>query len=182
MVSSDPPRLKVTVEGGTAPASEFLFENWFRIGRHTNCQVQLVGREVSRVHADVFIDDGRWWLQDLESANGVFVEGRKIELKEAMAHAADKKDLEKRFRNGLSISSDPGGGDRFRVVDVKPNSPAFFAGLKRGTLIFEIDGRPATAYSLDEARRALRADGTHPLSVSDSSGRKVKINLELPSL
>lgn len=79
MVSSDPPRLKVTVEGGTAPASEFLFENWFRIGRHTNCQVQLVGREVSRVHADVFIDDGRWWLQDLESANGVFVEGRKID-------------------------------------------------------------------------------------------------------
>jgi len=121
-------------------------------------------------------------MQLLNDVLSELIEGRKIELKEAMAHAADKKDLEKRFRNGLSLSSDPGGGDRFRVVDVKPNSPAFIAGLRRGTLIFEIDNRPATAYSLDEARRALRADGTHPLSVSDGSGKKVKINLELPSL
>jgi C-terminal processing protease CtpA/Prc len=121
-------------------------------------------------------------MQLLNDVLAELIEGRKIELKEAMAHAVDKKDLEKRFRNGLSISADPAGGDRFRVVDVKPNSPAFFAGLRRGTLIFEIDGRPATAYSLDEARRALRADGTHPLSVSDGSGKKVKINLELPTL
>jgi hypothetical protein len=65
-----------------------------------------------------------------------------------------------------------------------PVSPKTFLGPPRKTqrLIFEIDGRPATAYSLDEARRALRADGTHPLSVSDGSGKKVKINLELPSL
>lgn len=79
MISSDPPRLKVIVEGGTAPAAEFVFENWFRIGRHANCQIQLVSRGVSRYHLDVFIDGGQWWIQDLESANGVFVEGRKID-------------------------------------------------------------------------------------------------------
>ena len=79
MESSDPPKLKVTVESGTAQASEFVFENWFRIGRHTHCQIQLISPEVSRHHADVFIDGGAWWIQDLESANGVFVEGRKID-------------------------------------------------------------------------------------------------------
>jgi membrane-bound lytic murein transglycosylase D len=79
MASSDPPKLKVTVESGTVPAAEFVFENWFRIGRHTNCQIQLVSRDVSRYHADVFIDGGQWWIQDLDSANGIFVEGRKID-------------------------------------------------------------------------------------------------------
>ena len=79
MESSDPSKLKVTVESGTAQAAEFVFENWFRIGRHTNCQIQLISQEVSRYHADVFIDGGEWWIQDLESANGVFVEGRRID-------------------------------------------------------------------------------------------------------
>lgn len=82
MASTDPPRLRVTIESGAAPAAELLFDNWFRIGRHTNCQVQLAGREVSRIHADVFIDDGKWWIQDLNSANGMFVDGRKIDKME----------------------------------------------------------------------------------------------------
>jgi len=161
-------------EGGRIAALEIMVVNY---------AISNLIREAKTVQIPSIIQTNKaMGMQLLNDVLSELFEGRKIELKEAMAHAADKKDLEKRFRNGLSISSDPGGGDRFRVVDVKPNSPAFFAGLKRGTLIFEIDGRPATAYSLDEARRALRADGTHPLSVSDSSGRKVKINLELPSL
>ncbi len=48
-------------------------------------------------------------------------------------------------------------------------------------MISEIDNKPASHYSLDEARRALRADGTHPLTLVESGGKKHKINLELPS-
>ena len=82
MESSDPPKMTVTVEGGTAPTSTVVFENWFRIGRHTNCQIRPAGREVSRYHADVFIDEGRWWIQDLDSANGLFIDGRRIDKAE----------------------------------------------------------------------------------------------------
>ncbi|HJS75483.1 MAG TPA: PilT/PilU family type 4a pilus ATPase [Vicinamibacteria bacterium] len=161
-------------EGGRIAALEILVVNY---------AIANLIREAKTVQIPSIIQTNKaMGMQLLNDVLAELVETRKIELKEAMAHAVDKKDLEKRFRNGLSISTDPAGGDRFRVVDVKPNSPAFFAGLKRGTLIFEIDGRPATAYSLDEARRALRADGTHPLSISDGSNKKVKINLELPSL
>jgi C-terminal processing protease CtpA/Prc len=109
------------------------------------------------------------------------IEGRKIELADALSHAVDKKDLEKRFRAGLSIAADS-SGERFRVMDVKANSPAYFAGLRRGQMICEIDTKPANYYSLDEARRALRADGTHPVTIVESGGKKHKLNLELPSM
>ncbi len=161
-------------EGGRIAALEIMVVNY---------AIANLIREAKTVQIPSIIQTNKAaGMQLLNDVLSELIETRKIELKDAMAHAVDKKDLEKRFRNGLSIASDPGGGDRFRVVDVKPNSPAFFAGLRRGSLVFEIDGRPATAYSLDEARRALRADGTHPLMVSDGSGKKAKINLELPSL
>ena len=91
-----------------------------------------------------------------------------------------KRDLERRFRGGLSLAADA-TPERFRVMEVMPSSPAFFPGLRRGQYVLEIDGRPASTYSLDEARRALRGDGSHPLTVTDASGKKVKIALELPS-
>ncbi len=109
------------------------------------------------------------------------VEARRIDLADALSHSVDKKDLERRFRTGMTINSEP-SGERFRVMDVKPSSPAQFAGLRRGHMIVEIDGKPASQYSLDEARRALRMDGTHALTLIESGGKKNKINLELPTL
>lgn len=79
MGSSDAPTLKVRIESGLAAASEFVFTDWFRIGRHSSCQLQIKNKEVSRYHADVFIEDGDWWIQDLQSGNGVFIDGRKID-------------------------------------------------------------------------------------------------------
>ena len=109
-------------------------------------------------------------MQLLNDELAEMIEGRKIELADALHHAVDKKDLEKRFRAGLSIAADT-SGERFRVVDVKANSPAYFAGLRRGHLISEIDTKPANYYSLEEARRALRADGTHPSRSSKAAER-----------
>ncbi|MGH9319388.1 MAG: PilT/PilU family type 4a pilus ATPase [Vicinamibacteria bacterium] len=160
-------------EGGRLAALEIMVVNY---------AISNLIRESKTVQIPSIIQTNKaMGMQLLNDVLSEMIETRKIDLKDALSHAVDKKDLEKRFRNGLSISTDP-ASDRFRVSDVRPNSPAFFAGLRRGTSIFEIDGRPATHYSLDEARRALRADGTHPLTIADSSGKKVKTNLELPSM
>ena len=48
--------------------------------------------------------------------------------------------------------------------------------------MIQIDGRPASHYSLDEARRTLRSDGSHPLTVTESGGKKQKIQLDLPNM
>ncbi len=79
MVSLAAPTLKVTIETGLAATTNFAFTDRFRIGRHPSCELQIKNKAVSRYHADVFIEDGHWWIQDLESGNGVFIEDRKID-------------------------------------------------------------------------------------------------------
>ena len=79
MGSSDAPTLKVRIESGLAAGTEFVFTDRFRIGRHSSCQLQIKNKGVSRYHADVFIEDGHWWIQDLQSGNGLFIEDRKID-------------------------------------------------------------------------------------------------------
>lgn len=79
MGSSDAPTLKVRIESGLTAGTEFVFTDRFRIGRHSSCQLQIKNKGVSRYHADVCIEDGHWWIQDLQSGNGVFIEDRKID-------------------------------------------------------------------------------------------------------
>jgi hypothetical protein len=79
MESSTAPAVKVTIEYSLSDRTEFTFTDRFRIGRHPHCQLPVNHQEVSRYHADVFTEDGRWWIQDLQSTNGVFIEDRKID-------------------------------------------------------------------------------------------------------
>jgi serine phosphatase RsbU (regulator of sigma subunit) len=49
------------------------------LGRGSNCDITLDHSSVSRLHARIFQDPfGRWIIQDLESHNGVLVEGQRI--------------------------------------------------------------------------------------------------------
>jgi len=105
------------------------------------------------------------------------VDARKIELDEALSKAVDKDDLLKRYRSGLTIAEDP-AGDRFRVVVVKAESPAATAGVTRGDVIIEIEQRPASGFSLEEARAFLRGEGRHNITV-ERGGRRLKVVMEL---
>jgi hypothetical protein len=51
----------------------------FTIGRHSDCQIRIQDGVVSRRHADVFPENGDWWIRDRQSANGVFLNGQRIE-------------------------------------------------------------------------------------------------------
>lgn len=71
-------RLILRKEGKTV--KEFRFTKGpIYIGRHVHSQVFLPDREVSRQHAAIFATrQGNWVVEDLESANGTFLNGRKI--------------------------------------------------------------------------------------------------------
>jgi hypothetical protein len=45
------------------------------IGRNPMCQIQLQDFKVSDQHAEIFIQDGRYFVRDLGSANGAYVNG-----------------------------------------------------------------------------------------------------------
>ncbi|MHC4068150.1 MAG: ATP-binding protein [Planctomycetota bacterium] len=70
-------KLIVSGPGGTSQIS--LDPQGTTLGRDSNCDVVLEDDSVSRVHARISQDPfGRWIIEDLDSHNGVFVEGQRI--------------------------------------------------------------------------------------------------------
>ena len=55
------------------------FSRTFLIGREQGCDVVLSGGQVSRRHAEVTLESGHWIVRDLQSSNGLFVNGRRTE-------------------------------------------------------------------------------------------------------
>ena len=51
----------------------------FHIGRDAGCDVQVSEVQVSRRHAEVSPHGGQWTVRDLQSSNGLFVEGERVE-------------------------------------------------------------------------------------------------------
>ncbi len=48
------------------------------VGRSPLCALRLPSARVSSEHAALYWDEGRWWVKDLGSRNGTFVEGRRV--------------------------------------------------------------------------------------------------------
>jgi membrane-bound lytic murein transglycosylase D len=76
---SAPPPISITVERGRAASIHFTFSEPFRIGRDKASQLQLPDGTVSRFHAEVYFAKDRWWIRDLQSANGTYIDNVKIE-------------------------------------------------------------------------------------------------------
>src|ERR1044072_4747178 len=59
------------------PAADDLTSARLLIGRSSTCQLVLADDTVSRRHAELRIEDGRWLLRDLGSSDGTRVHGRR---------------------------------------------------------------------------------------------------------
>ena len=51
----------------------------FRIGRQAGNQIVMRDNRASRVHAEIALENGEYWLEDLKSRHGTFVNGAKIQ-------------------------------------------------------------------------------------------------------
>jgi hypothetical protein len=71
--------LRVVVAGGGLPAAPLDFTRPFRIGRTEECDVCVKDGHVSRIHAEVSFENGRWWIRDLGSTNGLYSLGQRFE-------------------------------------------------------------------------------------------------------
>jgi pSer/pThr/pTyr-binding forkhead associated (FHA) protein len=78
--------MRLVVKKGDEPVGQFRFsEGPIYIGRHTNSQVFLPERTVSRQHAVIFTTgEGKWMVEDLDSGNGTY-------LNEEVIHKAEIK-------------------------------------------------------------------------------------------
>lgn len=73
------PIVLVKVNNSRMPENGQRFAGSFLIGRGSECELRITEACVSRRHLQVTFDGERWWLNDLESANGTFMDGVRIE-------------------------------------------------------------------------------------------------------
>jgi len=74
-------RLRALLRRGAGlglPAADALISARLLIGRSSICQLVLADDTVSRRHAELRVEDGRWLLRDLGSSNGTWVNGRRV--------------------------------------------------------------------------------------------------------
>lgn len=48
------------------------------LGRNNDCSIPLAGKQVSRHHAHIYHQDAQYFLQDLGSSNGTFLNGKRL--------------------------------------------------------------------------------------------------------
>jgi signal transduction histidine kinase/pSer/pThr/pTyr-binding forkhead associated (FHA) protein len=69
----------ITVVRGVRAGHQFaLQEGAKRIGRDSHCEIHLSDSETSRNHALIEFRDGNYWIKDLGSSNGTFVNDQRI--------------------------------------------------------------------------------------------------------
>ncbi len=71
--------LKVKIEKGNSSKKEYYFDHTFTIGRSEDCSIQINEGVVSRVHIEVQLENGKWWIVDKASSNGTYFNGNKID-------------------------------------------------------------------------------------------------------
>jgi serine phosphatase RsbU (regulator of sigma subunit) len=55
-----------------------LHQDRTTLGRNLDCAIPLTGKQVSRQHAHIYHQEGQYYLQDLGSSNGTFLNGKRL--------------------------------------------------------------------------------------------------------
>jgi len=77
----EPPRIvasELRVSLSASGQRSWHFTRAFRIGRTEDCDISIKDDYVSRVHAEGVFEDGTWIIRDLNSSNGIYVEGQRV--------------------------------------------------------------------------------------------------------
>jgi hypothetical protein len=115
------PILKVTFTNQGAPQT-LSFTKPFRIGRLDDCEVCIDNEYVGRTHAEMAFENGQWWLRDLQSRNGIYLDDKRVERVRVTGPVTVKlgkfgPELSLRVEQPVEERSAPGGDSMARYVE-----------------------------------------------------------------
>ncbi len=113
-------------------ANQFSFDHGsYVIGRLDDSDIVLPSTSVSRQHARVFVEDGRCFIEDMGSANGVIVDGQRVLGKRDLGTASQirvgdfylylefkRAQQQLANQNVLSTLFISSGGDHYKLVRI----------------------------------------------------------------
>ncbi|MCE9576717.1 MAG: SpoIIE family protein phosphatase [Deltaproteobacteria bacterium] len=120
----------VFLAGPNAGRRYKLADGDYVIGRRSDCQIFVPDMRVSRQHAKIRREDGRFWVEDLGSNNGTFVNGTKIQQPTDLRHDDEIAIANNRIRVELPDAGAPrpktdGFDGHVTIVEVGPTSAVF---------------------------------------------------------
>lgn len=75
-------KLEYSQDGGGFVSDDIIpIGNKITIGRNESNQMVLPSQSVSNFHVKIYFEDGRYMLEDLDSTNGTFINGIKVNKK-----------------------------------------------------------------------------------------------------
>lgn len=162
-------KLTLVLSGRTLKRFEFDEFERLRIGRSEDCEVLIENLGISRYHAEIQSKDGFHVLRDLQSNNGTFVNGNKVEvhnLNHGDVVTIGKYSLEYTTsrdepRRGQSETDLPVAVDGALTVQVDPTSLARMASGTKATRVrgyFSLKEGPKRTLSLDKPLFLCGAD------------------------
>lgn len=73
------------LDASGAITNQFIFSHQFTVGRSTDNDIVIQNRMVSRHHLQVKQEKGSWWIYDLNSVNGIYVNNKLIVQKSRLS-------------------------------------------------------------------------------------------------
>ena len=98
--------LDVLYNSETATQKRFA-DNEVLIGRDKNCALIVADEAVSAQHAHLTHHHGQWWLADLNSTNGTFLNREKITVATVLTSGDEFKCGETLFRVRIGLEDSP---------------------------------------------------------------------------
>ncbi|TAK14224.1 MAG: FHA domain-containing protein [Anaerolineae bacterium] len=80
-----PPQLQLHPQGSEMAEAVLVFSQALLIGREVSCEVCLADETVSSSHARLWHSHGQWWVEDLGSRNGTFLNDGRLDTPAILA-------------------------------------------------------------------------------------------------
>jgi len=115
------------------------------IGRRESCDIPLRFQDISQQHAQLIFREGYWYIRDLNSTNGIKVQGQRVQQK--LLHPNDEISIGRRRRFTIQYTLVAGRRAMEELEeeeDVMGQSLLEKAGLERPK--YELDERPRKGF------------------------------------